>query len=153
MRVGNHLKHCPERQDRENGHLLSQKTIQKRETKCSKAPCPKCGKLFGRLDTHLDSTFCFLGAPVSLHDTNMQARAGLLEKLRGLLQKVDATMVTQQQKLKLFKVAICPCLTWDLSVSDFHSYMASDQASTTGYSLPQEVESRKKRCYASLKWT
>ena len=32
-----------------------------------------------------DSTFHFLGAPVSLHNTSMQARESLLEKLRALL--------------------------------------------------------------------
>ena len=35
-----------------------------------------------------------------------------------MLEKVDATSITCQQKLKLFKVSICPCLTWDLSISD-----------------------------------
>ena len=66
-----------------------------------------------------DSTFHFLGAPISLHNTSMQARESLLEKLRAVLQKVDATLVTRQQKLKLYKVGICPRLAWDLSVSDF----------------------------------
>ena len=58
---------------------------------------------------------------MSLHNTSMQSRASLLEKLMGPLQKLDATMVTRQQKLKLFEVGICPCLAWDLSVSDFPS--------------------------------
>ena len=62
-----------------------------------------------------DSTFHFLGAPVSLHNTSMQARESLLEKLRSLLQKVDATLVTRRQKLKLYKVGICSRLAWDLS--------------------------------------
>jgi hypothetical protein len=35
-----------------------------------------------------------------------------------MLQKVNETPITRQQKIKLFKVSICPRLTWDLSISD-----------------------------------
>ena len=35
-----------------------------------------------------------------------------------MLEKVDATSITCQQKMKLFKVSICPHLTLDLSISD-----------------------------------
>ena len=35
-----------------------------------------------------------------------------------MLQKVDEVPITRQQKLKVFKVAICPRLTWDLATSD-----------------------------------
>ena len=65
------------------------------------------------------STFRFLGAPVSIHSTSAQSRESLLEKLKSLLQRVDTTLVTRQQKLKLFKAGICPRLAWDLSISDF----------------------------------
>ena len=34
------------------------------------------------------------------------------------MQRIDDTSVTRQQKLKLFKVSICPHLTWDLSILD-----------------------------------
>ena len=66
-----------------------------------------------------DSTFNFFGAPVCIHGTEMQDREGLVEKLTSLLEKVDATLVTRQQKLQLFKLAIYPRLTWDLSVNHF----------------------------------
>ena len=66
-----------------------------------------------------NSTFRFLGAPVSIHSTSTQARESLLEKLGSLLEKVDATLVMRQQKLKLFKFGVCPRLSWDLSVSVF----------------------------------
>ena len=66
-----------------------------------------------------DSTFHFLGAPVCIHGTEIQAREGLLRKLTSLLEKVDATLVSRQQKLKLYKLAICPRLTWELSVNSF----------------------------------
>ena len=41
-----------------------------------------------------------------------------MAKITSMLEKVDATPITRQQKLKLFKVSICPRLTWDLSISD-----------------------------------
>ena len=68
-----------------------------------------------------DSTFYFLGAPwpVCIHGTETEAREGLIAKLTSLLEKVDATLVSRQQKLKLFKLAICPRLTWELSVNHF----------------------------------
>jgi len=66
-----------------------------------------------------DSTFLFLGAPISIHNTRAQAKDALLKKLDSLLQKVDVCLITRQQKLKLFKACICPRLTWDLSVADF----------------------------------
>ena len=66
-----------------------------------------------------DSTFHFLGAPVCIHGTTAQARDGLIKKLTHLLKKVDATLVSRQQKLKLFKLAVCPRLTWELSVNCF----------------------------------
>lgn len=43
----------------------------------------------------------------------------LLVKLSSLLEKVDATLASRQQKLKLFKFVACPCFTWDLSVNSF----------------------------------
>ena len=65
-----------------------------------------------------DTTFHFLGAPVAIHATSVQTREHLIGKLFTMLQKVDAVPITRQQKLKLFKVAICPRLTWDLATSD-----------------------------------
>ena len=54
-----------------------------------------------------------------IHQGAKQARGSLMGRLTSLLQKVDNSLVTQQQKLKLFKSAICPRLTWDLSVNSF----------------------------------
>ena len=65
-----------------------------------------------------DTTFQFLGAPVAVHSTSDETREHLITKLASMLEKVDATSITGQQKLKLFKVSICPRLTWDLSISD-----------------------------------
>ena len=65
-----------------------------------------------------DTTFRFLGAPVAIHSTSEESREHLKTKLLSMLEKVDATPITRQQKLKLFKVSICSRLTWDLSISD-----------------------------------
>ena len=68
-----------------------------------------------------DSTFHFLGAPVAIHSTAAETRNHLVTKLSSMLQKVDDMPITCQQKLKLFRICICPRLiwsTWDLSISD-----------------------------------
>ena len=52
--LGNHYKGCPERHGADYQHLLSQGTLtNKARGKTKKLPCPKCGKLFSRLETHL----------------------------------------------------------------------------------------------------
>ena len=65
-----------------------------------------------------DTTFRFLGAPVAIHSTSAETREHLATKLSAMLQRVDNTSITRQQKLNLFKVCICPRLTWDLSISN-----------------------------------
>ena len=60
--------------------------------------------------------------PCSIHlhpQCQHEAREGLLEKLEWLVQKMDASLVTRQWKLKLFKACICPWLTWKFSVAEF----------------------------------
>ena len=52
-----------------------------------------------------DTTFRFLGAPVAVHSTSDETREHLITKLASMLEKVDATSITRQQKLKLFKVS------------------------------------------------
>ena len=51
-RHGNHLAYCKERQGRDYSAYLSKKTLDKRSTS-SKRSCPKCHRMFLRLDTHL----------------------------------------------------------------------------------------------------
>ena len=54
-KVGAHYKSCPERKGQSFQHLLAEKTINSRH-KSKKTACPKCGKLFLRLDTHLKNS-------------------------------------------------------------------------------------------------
>ena len=63
------------------------------------------------------STFRFLGTPISIHSSVPKAKEALLTKLQSLLDKVDCSLVSRQQKLLLFKVGICPRLAWDLSTA------------------------------------
>ena len=65
-----------------------------------------------------NSTFHFLGTPVAIHFTTAETINHLVTKLSSMLQKVDDVPITRQQKLKLFRICICPRLTWDLSISD-----------------------------------
>ena len=52
--LGNHYKGCPERNGADYQHLLSQRTLDNKfRGKAKKVPCPKCGKLFIRLEAHL----------------------------------------------------------------------------------------------------
>ena len=55
---------------------------------------------------------------MAVHSTSDETREHLITKLASMLEKVDATSITRQQKLKLIKVSICPRLTWDHSISD-----------------------------------
>ena len=66
-----------------------------------------------------DSTISFLGAPVSLKNQNYSFRQELKRKLTSLLEKVDSTLVTCHQKLRLYKLVVCPRLTWDLAIHNF----------------------------------
>ena len=44
-------------------HLLSQKTLEKKNNKQKKSTCPKCGKSFLRLDTHIQKSATCRNAP------------------------------------------------------------------------------------------
>ena len=63
------------------------------------------------------ATFRFLGSPISIHSSVVRAKQDLLAKLQSLLDRVDCTLLTGQQKLLLYKVGICPRLAWDLSTA------------------------------------
>ena len=74
-----------------------------------------CGQTIPFIGT---STFKFLGAPVTIHDSQDKAKSALLEKLHTMLSKVDTTLLSSRQKLRLFRDAVCPRLTWDLPLAN-----------------------------------
>ena len=49
---------------------------------------------------------------------NTTIRNRLLSKLSQMLQRVDETPVTRNQKLRLYRAAVCPRLNWDLTVNN-----------------------------------
>ena len=53
-----------------------------------------------------------------IYNSQEKARCALLEKLQRLLSKVDATLLTSHQKLRIYRDGISPRLTWDLSTAD-----------------------------------
>ena len=88
------------------------------EASSGKAYDPQLSLCGERIPFIGNTTFKFLGAPVSVHNIQEETRSTLSAKLERLLSRVDATLVTGQQKLRLFRDAVCPRLTWDLSIAD-----------------------------------
>ena len=52
------------------------------------------------------------------HNT-AESKSCLVSKLHDLLKRVDGCPVTRKQKLKLYRAAVCPHLTWLLSIEEF----------------------------------
>ena len=65
-----------------------------------------------------ESYFKFLGAPIVLHDASKFGKQHIIQKMEILLNHIDVTLVTRQQKLRLYKEALCPRLLWDISITD-----------------------------------
>ena len=66
-----------------------------------------------------DDGYRFLGMCVWLFRNNNRARATLMEDLKRMLEAVDKAPVTHQQKLRLYKLGICPRIAWPLQVEEF----------------------------------
>ena len=60
----------------------------------------------------------FLGAFIQVPPDQQQTRGHLQDKLLNLLQKVDSTWVTSNQKLLLYRARICPRLLWEFGITD-----------------------------------
>ncbi len=59
----------------------------------------------------------FLGAFIQIPNDPHRAREHLQCKLSTLLHKVDSVPVTRNQKLLLYKAAVCPRILWELATS------------------------------------
>ena len=66
-----------------------------------------------------DDGFKFLGMLVRVHNYNNDARTSLLKNLKRMLEVVDRSPVTCHQKIRLYKLGICPRLSWTLMVEEF----------------------------------
>ena len=60
----------------------------------------------------------FLGAFIQVPKNSNQTREDLYLKLTSLLDKMDAVPVTRNQKLLLYRAAICLRILWDLGILD-----------------------------------
>ena len=60
----------------------------------------------------------FLGGTIQVPNNPSLTRGNILAKLETLLTHVDQTLVTRKQKLKLYRLGICPRLSWDLTIAE-----------------------------------
>ena len=60
----------------------------------------------------------FLGRVIQVPPDTHSIKSQVLSKLTRMLERVDGTPVTRQQKLKLYRVGICPRMSWDLAVNN-----------------------------------
>lgn len=65
-----------------------------------------------------NNTIKFLGLPIQIPHNATKARLQLKDSL-NLLRQVDQSLVTSKQKLKLYKMGICPRLNWSLTINQF----------------------------------
>lgn len=61
----------------------------------------------------------FLGGTIQVPRNYASARDAIKGKLETLLERVDAVSVTRKQKLKLYRLGVCPRLSWDLTITEF----------------------------------
>ena len=66
-----------------------------------------------------DDKLTFLGMPVRVYKNEKEERELLKTKLESMLAKVDNSLVTSQQKLRLYRYGVCPRLSWSLLVNRF----------------------------------
>ena len=115
---------------------LINKTNQWLQWSGMKAKVPKChsvainsssGKAF---DPHLilnqqeiplidNKTIKFLGLTIQFPCSINQAKTNVIDNLERLLKLTDSSSISRQQKLRIFKLGICPRLTWQLLIHNF----------------------------------
>ena len=66
-----------------------------------------------------NDNFSFLGMPVRASNNMNEGRESLKADLDSMLTRVDSSLVTPQQKLRLYKFGVCPRLSWRLLVNTF----------------------------------
>ena len=71
------------------------------------------------------STFCFLGAPITIHSSSTQAKEALLQKLQSLLERLTTPLSAGSRN--------CCCTEWG-SALGFHGTFPSQTSPPTGSS-------------------
>ena len=90
VKLGNHLRHCKQRNGADYTIYLSHKTLTKK-TKAKPNLCPYCRKKFSRLDTHLrNSADCKISVQPSPVDSHTFETPPILQGDPGLEAAVPA---------------------------------------------------------------
>ena len=58
----------------------------------------------------------FLGLPITANLDTLDHRSAILSQLSSYLLRVDSSLVSRRQKLKLYNLAICSRISWNLSI-------------------------------------
>ena len=66
-----------------------------------------------------DKPVKFLGMDIQIPSNQQRAREIVSARLNVMLQKTDSCPITAQQKLRIYRAAICPRLSWLLMVQEF----------------------------------
>ena len=66
-----------------------------------------------------DKPFKFLGMEVQMSSDQQRTRQHLTSKLEEMMKRTDLSLVSQRQKLLIYKVVICPRLNWLLIIREF----------------------------------
>ena len=61
---------------------------------------------------------CFLGGVIQV-PKHPDARPNLHTKLESFLRKIDQIPVTRKQKMLIFKLGVCPHISWILTINSF----------------------------------
>lgn len=78
-----------------------------------------------------NNTIKFLGLPIQVPQDPSTSRAHVKKLLLSPLASVDACSVTRRQKLKLYKLGICPRLNWPLTIYHFPSSWVKHELEAT----------------------
>ena len=97
--LGNHLKHCGQRDGRDYNQYLAPKTLKKSQPR-KKTKCPKCSKSFWRLDTHLRrSGVCRSILPSPSRTVNVKSGAVSVPVNDSATQLAEAAILLASQDL------------------------------------------------------
>ena len=61
----------------------------------------------------------FLGLQIDVPSDQSTSRKTLVARLGAMLQNVDACPLNRKQKLLVYRVGVCPRLTWLLAIEEF----------------------------------
>ena len=64
------------------------------------------------------SIFNFLGLPFDINLSDSMVKTQVIERLEYLCQTVSSLMIRRQQKLKIYRLYVCPSMSWLLGLLD-----------------------------------